>query len=350
MSLDHLLTLPLATQEIMPPSISVVIPSYKSSGFLEATLESVVRQTFPKENLEVLFIDDASPDNSVAVARRFFSKHALNHQIVARQVNAGAAATRNVGWRMASGDWIQFLDQDDILAEHKIELQAQVALRADEQVAVVYSNWQDFLFENNRWQSSGAVKAPFVDDDPVLRILQQFDFGYVGPTLIRKSFLSRVGGFDEKPNLGEDCDLMLRIAMAGGKFREARSEKPAFFYRQSAGSLWRSFIKNPEAMRNLAYGFRGVEEFLRRQNPTGNLSEANRLALAKRYSRFVDLYFENDREGFRLLMGWLKGLGYPHPIDKNVRVRTLSRVIGYENTLRLRSVFKSGFRQKRAAR
>ena len=329
----------------MPPSISVVIPSYKSSAFIEATLGSVVRQTFPKNNLEVLFIDDASPDDSVAVARKFFAEHSLKHQVIAREVNAGAAATRNVGWKLAGGDWIQFLDQDDILADHKIELQAQVALRAPDQVAVVYSNWQELLLENNRWAPSGSVKAPFVDDDPVLQILQQFDFGYVGPTLIRKSFLSRVGGFDEKPNLGEDCDLMLRIAMAGGQFQEARSETPAFFYRQSPGSLWRSHIKNTEAMRNLAYGFRNVEEFLRRQSPAGNLSEPARLALAKRYSRFIDIYFENDRESFRLLMSWLKGLGYHLPTGRNSRLQVLSRVIGYENTVRLRSALKGFFRR-----
>lgn len=321
----------------MPLSISVVIPSYKSSGFLEATLESVIRQTYPAENLEVVVVDDASPDDSVAVARRFLARHSLKNKVIARDVNAGAAATRNVGWKMASGDWIQFLDQDDILAPHKIELQAQVAASAGEKVSVVYSNWQEFLLKDGKWQSSGPVRAPFVDDAPVLQILEQNDFGYVGPTLIRKSFLDDVGGFDEKPNLGEDCDLMLRLAMAGGQFREARSDKVAFFYRQSPNSLWRSYIKNAEAMRNLLYGFRNVEEFLRLQSPDGNLSKSARHALAHRYSRFVNFYFENDPKNFRLLMGWLKGLGYNHPAGINAKLRMLSRVIGYENALRLRA-------------
>jgi glycosyltransferase involved in cell wall biosynthesis len=119
------------------PNVSVVIPSYKSSSFLEATLESVVKQTYPRENLEVLVIDDASPDASVEVARRFLAKHSLKSRVIAREVNAGAGASRNVGWRMADGDWIQFLDQDDILATHKIEQQAKIAAQADEKVAVV---------------------------------------------------------------------------------------------------------------------------------------------------------------------------------------------------------------------
>jgi glycosyltransferase involved in cell wall biosynthesis len=330
----------------MPLSVSVVIPSYKSSGFLEATLESVVRQTYSRDHLEVLVIDDASPDDSVAVARQFLARHSLNSRVVAREVNAGAAATRNVGWKMATGDWIQFLDQDDLLAPHKIEHQVQVAAEADAKVAVVYSNWQDFLLIDGQWRPSGPLNAPFVDDDPILQILQQNAFGYVGPTLIRRSFLTEVGGFDEKPNLGEDCDLMLRIAMAGGQFREARSDRAAFFYRQSPNSLWRSFIKNSVAMRNLIHGFRHVEEFLRRQSPDGNLSGPVRRALADRYSRFVEIYYENDREVFRLLIGWLRGLGYHYPTGTNSKMRLLSRVIGYENAVRWRGALAGPNRQK----
>jgi len=325
----------------MPPKISVVIPSYKSSKYLEATLESVIRQTYPARNLEILVIDDASPDNSVEVARRFLARHAVPSRVIAQKVNAGAAATRNVGWRLAQGEWIQFLDQDDMLAPHKLELQVKVANKADERVAVVYSNWQEFLLIDGQWQPCGPVNAPFVDDDPILRVLQQIEFGYVGPTLIRRSFLEKVGGFDEKPNLGEDCDLMLRLAMAGGQFREARSEQAAFFYRQTPNSLWKNYIKNPVAMRNLVYSIRNAEEHLRRVSADGQLPEPARHALATRYSRFTDIHFEHDREVFRTVLTWLKDLGYHHPIGKYPRLRLVSRVIGYENTIRLRNALRA---------
>ena len=141
----------------------------------------------------------------------------------------------------------------------------------------------------------------------MLRILQQVDFGHVGPTLIRKSFLTRVGGFEVKPNLGEDINLMLRLAMAGGEFREARSEKAAFFYRQTPDSLGRAFLKNANAMRNLLHTFRSVEEFLRAQSPDRGLSEDAGRALAMRYSRFARFYYEDDPESFCMLMSWIKG-------------------------------------------
>jgi len=332
----------------MPPLVSVVIPTYKSGAWVAETLASVVSQTYPADRLEIIVTDDVSPDDSVAVARKFLDGHRLNSRVVVREKNGGAAANRNSGYRLASGDWIQFLDADDLLAPHKIELQARVAADAPYDVAVVYSNWQYYQLEGGKWQPVGPLNAPVVDDDPVLRMLQDLAFGYVGPTLIRRAFLERVGGFDERPNLGEDSDLMLRIAMAGGRFREARSETAAFLYRQWPESLWRSHIKNVTAMRNLMGTYRRAEAFLREQSPNG-LSEAARVALAGRYSRFADLYLENDPETFRELMGWLAELGFDRPTGLTPRVRMLSRVIGYENAVRLRSAFRKQVQRFRQA-
>ncbi len=332
----------------MPVPISVVIPTYKGSAWIEETLESVVRQTYPADSLAILVVDDASPDDTVSVVRRFLGRCSLKSRVVVREVNAGPGATRNAGWKMADGDWIQFLDQDDQLAPHKIELQAQVASRAADSVAVVYSNWiwKKFSQGSGQWRPSGPVHAPFVDDDPVLRILQEVDFGHVGPTLIRKSFLTRVGGFDVKPNLGEDIDLMLRLAMVGGQFREVRSEKVAFSYRQTPGSLGQVFLKNVHAMRNLLHTFRNVEEFLRDQSPDRGLPEDAGRALAMRYSRFARFYYENDPASFCMLMGWIKGLGVTCPINLSRKMRVLSSVTGLENALRLRAAYRSYIRQQ----
>jgi len=299
-------------------------------------LESVVNQTYPMDSLEILVIDDASPDDSADIARRFLAQHKVKSRVFSREKNGGAPASRNTGWKMATGDWIQFLDQDDLLSPHKIELQAQVASKSEDNVAVVYSNWQHLTLENDKWQPSGPVRAPFVDDDPLVKILEQTDFGYVGPTLIRRSFMERLGGFDEKPNLGEDINLMLRLAMAGGQFREARSEKVAFLYRQSPNSLWRTYIKNIEPMRNLLHGIHGAEEFLRNQSPDRSLSEPARHALAYRYSRFVDFYLQHDRESYDLVIGWLKGMNFNGPPNLPARFRILSNLIGYDNVMRLR--------------
>jgi glycosyltransferase involved in cell wall biosynthesis len=299
----------------MTVRVSVVTPLYKASPWIEATLDSVVRQSYPAESIEIIAIDDASPDDSAEVAAAFLAKHPHPSRVERQAQNSGLLATRNAGFRMASGDWIQFLDQDDLLAPHKLALQASVALNASDDVAVVYSSWQYLRLEQGVWQPSGPVHAPFVDDDPVLRIVEELGFGNVGPALIRKSFLERVGGFELKPNLGEDTDLMLSLACAGGAFRAARSEGPAFLYRQLPGSLWHAHLKNQVAMRNLLETFRKVELAWRSESPTPGLSERQRLALARRYSRFADVYREHDPATYALLEGWLKELGFDEPLE-----------------------------------
>lgn len=294
--------------------VSVVIPMYRASAWIEATLESVVRQTYPAEHIEIIAIDDASPDDSAAVAEKFLARHPHASRVVRQKQNGGLPATRNAGYRMATGAWIQFLDQDDLLAPHKLSLQAAVAETAEADIAVLHSNWQYLTLKEGEWLGSGAIHAPFVDDDPLLQILEEFDFGTVGPTLIRSSFLDRVGGFDLKPNLAEDTDLMLRLARAGGRFREARSEEVAFLYRQLPGSLSGAYSKNQAAMRNLLDTFRAVEVHWRKESAGGGLSPRQCLALAKRYSRFAHIYLEHDPPTYSLVETWLAELGFDRPI------------------------------------
>lgn len=325
----------------MSVSVSVIIPTYKSAQWVEQTLESVVRQTHPADLLEIIVVDDKSPDDSVEVARRFLNKYPrYRSQVVAHQQNRGTAGNRNTGWRLASGDWIQFLDADDLLAPHKIELQAKAAAAAPADVAVITTNLQYYEEQAGEWQPRGRIITPFIDDAPLERILNDLDFGFVGPTLIRKSFVAKVDGFAERPNIGEDCDLMMRMAMAGGGFRQARSDTAAFLYRQWPNSLWRNYIKNPVAMRNTLHTFRTVEEFLRAKAPDGKLSEPARIGLAKRYSRWADFFAEHDPETFQLLLAWLRGLGYKQPLNLSRGVSLLSRAIGFENALRVRSAYR----------
>jgi glycosyltransferase involved in cell wall biosynthesis len=322
----------------MAPKVSVIVPTYKSAPWVEATLETVIRQTYPADLIEIIVVDDNSPDDSVAVAHRFLEKHApARSRVVTHEQNRGAPANRNSGWRLATGDWIQFLDADDLLAPHKIQLQAEAAEHAGSDVAVVTSNWQYYEQVDGTWQPTGGINTPYIDDAPIERILNDLDFGFVGPTLIRKSFLEQVNGFVEAPNIGEDCDLMLRIAMSGGGFRRVPSPTAAFLYRQSPNSLWRNYINNTTAMRNTLHTFRTVEHFLRTNDGRGHFSDAARLGLAKRYSRWHEFFREHDPESFASLIQWLRGLGYSCPLDTRWPTRALSAVVGYDLAVRIRA-------------
>jgi glycosyltransferase involved in cell wall biosynthesis len=320
----------------MSVTVSVIIPSYKSAPWITATLESVLNQTFPRQELEVIIIDDASPDDGAQVARSVLDGTGLKHRLVMREKNCGVAASRNVGWRMAEGQWIQFLDHDDLLMPHKIAFQYEFGSKAPNDVGVVYSSWRALEPINGQWQPAGPTRAPWVDEDTVVRILHDTAFGYVGPTLIRRTAVEKVGGFKESPTLGEDLNLMLRMAMAGVVFRQAQSEgEAAFLYRQTPGSLWKDYDKDLVAIRNLIDTYRDAEDFLRKE-PDG-LSSVAREALAARYGRFMGLFLEHQPAMFDELQSRLHGLGVNYPPDLNKGMRAVARALGYKNALRMRA-------------
>lgn len=325
----------------MSLSISVVIPSYKSAPWIEETIGSVLGQTYPLHGLELIIVDDASPDDTVGVARRMLQASPIKSQIIVREKNVGVAANRNAGWRAASGDWIQFLDHDDVLLPHKLQKQAECVSAAGEDVGVIYSTWRSLELIDGSWRPTGPVRASYLDEDTVAAMLKDDASGYVGPALFRKSALALVDGFEERPNLGEDTNLMLRMAMAGTKFRGTpERDAPAFLYRQTPGSLWKSYAKNPVALWNLMLTFRMAEEFLRQQRPGQDLPADVRRALASQYGRRVPLFLEHEPEKFQTAEAWLARLGYAVPPNLGPGMKAASKALGYRNAVRVRNKYR----------
>lgn len=104
----------------MNPVVSVIIPCHNAEHWLAETLESALAQTLRQR--EIIVVDDGSTDGSLAVARKFEERGVR----VVTQRNAGAAAARNTGLKLALGDYLQFLDADDLLAPDKLSLQVQL--------------------------------------------------------------------------------------------------------------------------------------------------------------------------------------------------------------------------------
>ena len=99
------------------PLVSVLIPCYNAERYIGETLESVLSQTW--QNIEIIIVDDGSSDASCEVVRSYKDKRV----ILVEQSNRGAAAARNRAFQTSRGDYIQFLDADDILGFAKIDVQ-----------------------------------------------------------------------------------------------------------------------------------------------------------------------------------------------------------------------------------
>ncbi|REG98269.1 glycosyltransferase family 2 protein [Flavobacterium aquicola] len=121
--------------------VSVIIPCYNQSEFLDETLNSILIQTYT--NWECLIINDGSLDDTEKIAQEWIAKD--NRFVYFKKDNEGVSSCRNLGLEKAKGDFIQFLDADDLLAENKLQLSIEAVHEYD--VEVVCTNY--FLFESH---------------------------------------------------------------------------------------------------------------------------------------------------------------------------------------------------------
>ena len=133
--------------------VSIIMPSYNAARFIGESINSVLLQTY--SNWELLIVDDCSKDNSVEVVRKFAN---IDKRVVlfSLEKNVGAAAARNVAIEHAQGQYIAFLDSDDVWDEYKLE--KQLAFMKQYSYAFTFSNY--YVMEENGKKTENIVKVP----------------------------------------------------------------------------------------------------------------------------------------------------------------------------------------------
>jgi glycosyltransferase involved in cell wall biosynthesis len=129
---------------MMMPLVSILIPAYNSEAWIADTIKSAVAQTWPRK--EIIVVDDGSSDDTVRIAQRFSGDgvHVMSKK------NAGAAAARNTAFSLSKGDYIQWLDADDLLSPEKIAKQMEVVQRACGPWTLLSSGWGYFMYRQHR--------------------------------------------------------------------------------------------------------------------------------------------------------------------------------------------------------
>ena len=185
--------------------MSVVVPTYGHRDFVLATLESVFAQTFIDR--EVVVINDGSPDDTAELLQPLAESGRIRY---VEQPNAGQAAARNRGLELARGEFVAFLDDDDLLPADKLERQVS-ALRALPDVALV-GGWATLIDAEGRVVGEhGAPEGEFTTRD----LARGCPFYSPGQTLVRRSALEAVGGFDESLWGADDYDVYVRLSAMG---------------------------------------------------------------------------------------------------------------------------------------
>ena len=216
------------------PTLSIIIATYNMSRFIAETLESVLRQT--RTDYEIIVIDDGSTDATATVLQPYRKYIRYRYQ-----ENEGVSYARNVGLRMAMADWVLFLDADDTLAPTKLEHQLALTNPDDESLAMIHSGWW-LMDEIGNVLDCVTPYEKHPDLDLMNWLLWKPVFP--GAMIFRKQWVEKVGGFDIQMTHAEDVDLVLRIALAGGK--TVWLKEPTVYYRQREDSAKTNSLKQVE--------------------------------------------------------------------------------------------------------
>jgi len=189
--------------------ISIIIPCYNGAAFIAEAIESVQAQSH--KNWELIVIDDASTDGSINIVKEYCGDKRIN--ILNNKINLGIAKTKNRGIAKSKGEFLAFLDQDDIWEDNKLELQAK-RLDLDAAIGVVCSG---MLFTDSNGNATTTFTG-FEDKDPqqVIKNLYINPINSSSVMMIRRSCLDKIGVFDETLKGWDDYELLMRI---GTKFR-----------------------------------------------------------------------------------------------------------------------------------
>jgi glycosyltransferase involved in cell wall biosynthesis len=206
------------------PLISVIIPAYNAEKTIARTIKSVLAQTY--SNFELLIIDDGSQDATVEIAKNISDTRlklfSYPHQ--------GHSAGRNRGLTHAVGEFVSFIDADDMWTPDKLEAQLQ-ALQSHPEAAVAYS-WTNFIDQDDRFLRAGSyIKAK---GNVYSRLLGTNFIENGSNPLIRRDALTAVGKFDETLITSPDWDMWLRLA---ARYGFVCVEAPQILYRVSTHSV-----------------------------------------------------------------------------------------------------------------
>ncbi|MBD3422626.1 MAG: glycosyltransferase [Chitinivibrionales bacterium] len=186
---------------MMNAPVSVIIPTHNRCQALSRAIQSVLKQSF--ERFELIVVSDASTDGTDNLVKKLSDSRII---YIRRDMSGGASAARNEGLRVAKGNYIAFLDDDDEWVENALDSLVQKISNSEDNVGLVYG-WMDYVMEGKVTKQ----KQPRLKGDIFYEILDKQPIGNSSVGIIKKEVLSKVVGFDERLKRGNDGDFWRRI-------------------------------------------------------------------------------------------------------------------------------------------
>ena len=191
----------------MAPLVSILIPSYNAAPWIAESIKSALAQSWGRK--EIIIVDDGSRDETAAIARRFASPTVS----VVTQANQGAAAARNKALSLSQGDYIQWLDADDILIPDKITRQ-MAAIERSETDVLLSCSWGSFIYRP--WKAQFHPTPLWCDLTPLewlSRKMEQNLHMQTATWLVSREITDRAGPWNERLSLDDDGEYFCRVLL-----------------------------------------------------------------------------------------------------------------------------------------
>ncbi len=266
--------------------VSIIIPCYNAERFLTETLESAFKQTYP--HTEVIVIDDGSTDGTADLIR--FHADRVRAEF---GPNRGASAARNRGTALARGEFIQYLDADDLLPPDAIE--HRVAAMRKTGADVAYSDWEKLVeLEPGIFEIRERIVRRIEDVHPILQIALITDF-WAPPAAVtyRRTLVEKIGGWKEWLPIIQDARFLQDAGLAGGQF----------VYSPGIGARYRvhrdASLSRRSTVAFVADVFRNACDLQATFEARGVMNAEERRALAHIYNYAARSLFFQDKVAFR---------------------------------------------------
>ena len=325
------------------PLVSVIIPLYNAEKYLAETIQNVLNQTY--HPIEIIVIDDGSTDKSLSIAKSFEGEKVK----VFSQNNSGASAARNYGLREAKGEFIQFLDADDLLSTNKIEEQVKLLLNSPDKLAVCPTI---HFFDGEDFKSKQPIHEWYKEDsdDPVDFLINLYGGDLIGPTyggmitvhawLTPKDIIQKAGFWNEGLTVDDDGEFFCRVLLASSGTRY--TESGINYYRKYLNKKSLSAQKSEQAVLS---AFSSLQ--LKRNQLLSRTSDSRaRVSLARCFGEFsfsnynfsIQISKEAEKMGIELDANIDYNLFYKAKLK-----RGLSKMLGWRFVKKLET-FKTKFK------
>lgn len=185
--------------------ISIIIPAYNVEDYIEECVRSAFGQTY--KPIEVICIDNNSTDNTWPKLKQL--QETYPSLIIEKELKPGAPAARNKGLALSKGQWLQFLDADDLLLPGKLEHQVGI-IKDDAQVCFIAAASEKLSIDGQIFKSVPKL------DDPI-KSLFTTNLGITSSNLWNRSYVEQIGGWDENIKSSQEADLMFRLLQVNRK-------------------------------------------------------------------------------------------------------------------------------------